>query len=218
MLDFLILGSGGHALSVLNLGRLSDSLNPKGYVSPKRSQDTAFESLAYFSNLDDALSTGVKHFANGVGVSVSLDRRLNISTEAELAGLTEVSVFARTADVSSEVGHLRGLQVFQQSVLQINAKLEHHVVIGSGAIVEHDVLVQEGAFIGPGSILLGSASIGRCALVGAGAVVLPGVRVGDGAVIGAGSVVTRDAKPNSRYLGSPAREVIGTGGGCSTNH
>ncbi len=207
MIDFLVLGSGGHALSVLNLGRMYDSFSPLGYVSLKRSQDPAFESLAYFSTLTDALGTGIKHFANGVGVSVSLERRLSISTEAELAGLTEISLIACTADVGSEVGDLRGLQVFQQSVLQINAKLENHVVIGSGAIVEHDVLVQEGAFVGPGSILLGAASIGRCAFVGAGAVVLPGVRVGDGAVIGAGSVVTRDAKPNSKYLGSPAREV-----------
>jgi len=43
--------------------------------------------------------------------------------------------------------------------------------------------------------------------VGVNCVVLPGVTLGEGSVVGAGSVVTKDTKPWTIYVGSPAKEV-----------
>ena len=40
--------------------------------------------------------------------------------------------------------------------------------------------------------------------IGAGAVILGGVRIGTGSIVGAGSVVTRDVKPFSVVVGTPA--------------
>lgn len=44
-------------------------------------------------------------------------------------------------------------------------------------------------------------------IVGANAVILPGVVIGEGAVVGATSLVTKDCKPWTVYVGSPAREL-----------
>jgi galactoside O-acetyltransferase len=44
-------------------------------------------------------------------------------------------------------------------------------------------------------------------IVGANAVILPGVVIGEGAVVGANSLVTKDCKPWTVYVGSPAREL-----------
>lgn len=49
--------------------------------------------------------------------------------------------------------------------------------------------------------------IKKHAIVGANAVILPGVVIGDGAVIGANSLVTKDCKPWTVYVGSPAKEL-----------
>ena len=43
--------------------------------------------------------------------------------------------------------------------------------------------------------------------VGVNCVVLPGITLGEGSVVGAGSVVTKDTKPWTIYVGSPAKEV-----------
>ena len=36
---------------------------------------------------------------------------------------------------------------------------------------------------------------------------MPGVTLGEGSVVGAGSVITKDTKPWTVYVGSPAKEV-----------
>ena len=43
--------------------------------------------------------------------------------------------------------------------------------------------------------------------VGVNCVVMPGVTLGEGSVVGAGSVITKDTKPWTVYVGSPAKEV-----------
>lgn len=43
--------------------------------------------------------------------------------------------------------------------------------------------------------------------VGANATILAHVTIGEGTIVGAGSVLTKDAEPNSIYLGAPARKV-----------
>jgi galactoside O-acetyltransferase len=50
-------------------------------------------------------------------------------------------------------------------------------------------------------------SIRKHAIVGANAVILPGVVIGEGAVVGANSLVTKDCKPWTVYVGSPAKEL-----------
>ena len=52
-----------------------------------------------------------------------------------------------------------------------------------------------------------SVHIRKHAIVGANTVILPGVEIGEGAAVGAGSVITKDCKPWTIYVGSPARAV-----------
>jgi acetyltransferase-like isoleucine patch superfamily enzyme len=49
--------------------------------------------------------------------------------------------------------------------------------------------------------------IKKHAIIGANSVVLPGVTIGEGAAIGANSLVTKNCKPWTIYVGSPAREL-----------
>ncbi len=45
------------------------------------------------------------------------------------------------------------------------------------------------------------------AIIGANAIILPEVEIGQGAVVGANSLVTKDCKPWTVYIGSPAKEL-----------
>lgn len=45
------------------------------------------------------------------------------------------------------------------------------------------------------------------ASIGAGSTILPGITIGENSMIGAGSVVTKDVKPDTTVVGSPAKEL-----------
>ena len=49
--------------------------------------------------------------------------------------------------------------------------------------------------------------IGNDVWIGANATILAGVKIGDGAIIGAHALVTKDVKPYSVVVGSPARHI-----------
>jgi len=49
--------------------------------------------------------------------------------------------------------------------------------------------------------------IKKHAIVGANTVILPGVTIGEGAAVGANSLITKDCKPWTIYVGSPARAL-----------
>ncbi len=106
-------------------------------------------------------------------------------------------------DVICDVGTMIGMGVRVQS----GARLGRHVILNTGAIVEHDCVVGTFAHVAPGAILTGAVRIGEGVLVGAGAVVLPGLTLGDWAVVGAGAVVTRSVEAGATVVGNPARRV-----------
>ncbi len=59
------------------------------------------------------------------------------------------------------------------------------------------------------NVILHACTVGDGALIGMGAIILNGAHIGDGALIGAGALVTEGTKvkPESLYLGSPARFI-----------
>ncbi|MEM7376850.1 MAG: acetyltransferase [Pseudomonadota bacterium] len=112
-----------------------------------------------------------------------------------------------TAIISNSARIGEGSMVFHGAILQANALLGKHVIINTGASVDHDCKVGNFVHIGPHSTLCGLVTIEDGAYLGAAVTVLPGVRIGASAIIGAGAVVIEDVPPKSTYVGVPARRV-----------
>ncbi len=106
-------------------------------------------------------------------------------------------------DVICDVGILIGMG----ARIQAGARLGRHVIVNTGAIVEHDCVVGDFAHIAPGAVLTGGVQVGEGVMVGAGAVVLPGLTIGDWAVVGAGAVLTRSVEAGTTVVGIPAHRV-----------
>jgi acetyltransferase EpsM len=93
------------------------------------------------------------------------------------------------------------------AVLNARASIGRHVIINTGAIVEHECVIADYAHISPNATLCGNVHVGEGSQVGAGAVVIPNIRIGSGSMIGAGSVVIRDVPNNTLVFGNPARAI-----------
>lgn len=78
------------------------------------------------------------------------------------------------------------------SVVQAGCGIGDHVIINTGATVDHDCWINYFAHIAPGAHLCGNVTVGEGTLVGAGTIVTPGVQIGSWLTIPAGSVVTKD--------------------------
>jgi sugar O-acyltransferase (sialic acid O-acetyltransferase NeuD family) len=97
------------------------------------------------------------------------------------------------------------------AVVQTDAKIGRHVIVNTGAVVEHDCIIADFVHLAPRTVLGGSVQIGVAAFIGIGAIILPGVRIGEGAVVGAGAVVLKDVVAHSVVVGNPARVIFPSG-------
>jgi sugar O-acyltransferase (sialic acid O-acetyltransferase NeuD family) len=100
-----------------------------------------------------------------------------------------------------------GSVIFHGAIVQANSKIGRHVIVNTGAQIDHDCLVEDYAHIAPGAILCGTIQVGEGALIGAGATVVPGIRIGRWATVGAGAVVTQHVPDHAVVVGVPAKIV-----------
>lgn len=132
-------------------------------------------------------------------------RRLgNMITET---GLYLVNAIHPTVHLDTEVSLGKGIVLCQGVIIVAGSRIGNCVNIHTGATVDHDNKIDEGANLGPGVHTAGRVHIGRDAFVGTGAVFIPDIRVGEGAIVGAGTVVIRDVKPFDIVVGAPAHSI-----------
>lgn len=134
-------------------------------------------------------------------------RRRALGQRVLEAGLELVNAIHPTVHLDSDVVLGRGTVLCQGVIVVAGTRIGNSVNVHTGATIDHDNVIEDGANLGPGVHTAGRVHIGRDAFVGAGAVFIPDVMVGEGAVVGAGAVVIRPVEPFDRVVGVPARSI-----------
>jgi len=112
-----------------------------------------------------------------------------------------------TAVIDPSVMIGAGSVVFAGAVLQVDVRLGDHVIVNTGATVDHDGTLHDYTHLAPGVHLAGNVTVAEGAFVGVATAVIPGRRIGPWATVGAGAVVVRDLPANVTAVGTPARTI-----------
>lgn len=134
----------------------------------------------------------------------------NNATRKKLAGLAKHQ-FDNTVHPSAIVSRFAsigiGCMILHRSIVQADTVLGNHVILNTGAQVDHDGKIGDFVHVAPGAVLCGTVSVGEGTLIGSGAVVLPGIKIGKWATIAAGAVITKDVDDFAVVAGVPG-EII----------
>lgn len=153
------------------------------------------------------LTTDDKHNTKPDGESSYICGIGNNATRKRFDGKGLTKIIHPTAHIERSVRIGQGTFVGPMAMIHVAAKIGRGVIINSGAIVEHDDVVDDWAHIAPNTTLCGGVHVGEGALVGAGAVVKPNIRIGKWSVIGCGAVVIRNVPDGETWAGNPARRI-----------
>lgn len=196
-----MVGAGGHALSLAEF--CADEV--AGYLSREENPQMPGEWLGDDRSLEKLLDAGRRfHIAFIYSGLPVMDKRRGLIDRYEAANATFQTLMAPSAVVTpnSEIGV--GCAVMAGTIIN-RAKLGRHVVVNSGAIVEHDCNIGSNTFIGPGAIIGGFTSIGENCFIGLGARIGNGLKIADNVSVAMGAVVSKDLTEPGIYHGNPLR-------------
>ena len=193
----LLQGGGGHAKVVLDL-LLGEGIVVPALVDAKFTGDMF--GVPRMKEYDPT-------FERDAFVIVAIGDNAIRKRVAESTKHTFTNAIHRSAVISSSVTMGLGNMILHGAIVQAQSTIGNHVIINTGAQVDHDCVVDDYAHIAPRVVLCGNVSVGEGTLIGAGATVIPGKKIGKWATIGAGAVVVKDIPDFAVAVGHPARII-----------
>jgi len=200
--EIIILGAGGHARVVASTAIA-----------------TGYEVLEFYSNIVEEVGTTIlnipvkdqnkinssecRNAIIGIG---SNNARKKLSNEIDFNWISVIHPFSW---VHSDVPIGEGTVICAGSIVQPGAKIGSHVIINTKSSVDHDTSVGDYSHVSVAH-LAGGASIGEGVLLALHSVVLPSLHIGEWSTVGSGAVVTKNVKPHTTVVGTPAR-ILKTG-------
>jgi acetyltransferase EpsM len=100
-----------------------------------------------------------------------------------------------------------GNRVMPKAVINAETRIGKHCIVNSGAVVEHDCILEDYVHISPNAAVAGGVKIGEGSHIGIGACIIPGIIIGKWCTIGAGAVIIKDVPDGATVVGNPGREV-----------
>jgi sugar O-acyltransferase (sialic acid O-acetyltransferase NeuD family) len=206
----VLVGSGGHALSVI------DSIQSKGeyeIVGITELGDLVGETVLGYKVIgNDAMLKSV--FDNGVNHAfVTVGSIRNTSLRQKLFYMLKDKKFILPAildsssNIGSDVWFGEGVYIGKNAVVNAKSSVGDMAIINTGAIIEHGCFIDEFTHIGPGAVMCGDVKIGAHTHIGANATAIQGVNIGDNSIIGAGSIVLHDVPSKVIAYGNPCKVV-----------
>ena len=202
----IILGGGGHALSVTDAARRL-GYEVIGFIAPEASPTTQNVIPRLGKTLPPTGDLPPCLLANGVGSAGPISNRRKVHQTGLASGYRFTRLLhpaASVSDLAMQIGD--ACQVMAGAVINAGVTLEDNVLINSGAIIEHDCRIGGHSHIASGATVCGNCTVADSVHVGAGATLIQGINIGFGAVIAAGAVVTADVEPLTLVAGVPAQK------------
>jgi sugar O-acyltransferase (sialic acid O-acetyltransferase NeuD family) len=199
----VILGAGGHALSVADAAQ-SSGMEIRGLYSRESGglQGSSFEIVSDLKNVD----FGSVWFVLGVGTNHSREDFL-ASFLSDFPRARFMTVIHATAWVSPHSTIHDGAVILANGSVGPGSTVGLGALLNTGASLDHDSSLGSFGSLGPGARTGGNVHIGERTMVGMQAGIFQGVTVGSDSVIGAHSMVNQDVESNAVAWGSPARTM-----------
>jgi len=199
-----VFGAGPQGRVVLDVLRSQGSTMVHGFLEDRKELvDSEVDGVRVFDATAWLASGG--HPA-AVVIAIGNNRvRMAVGMRVSAAGYHLHTAVHASAVVAQHAVIGAGSVLCMHAGVATGCVLGANVVVNTAATVDHDSIVEDGAYLSPGVHSAGAVVIGAEAFIGAGAMLGPAVRIGREAIVGAGSVVLDDLPPRSVSFGAPAR-------------
>ena len=195
----VIIGAGGHGKVVADIA-LKNGYSDICFVDDNAVGECLGFPIIGTSACVGALDDGVTDFVIGIGSNLIRKK------VAECHDVPWATLIHPSAQIGAEVSIGNGTVVMANAVINVSAKVGLHCIINTGAIVEHDNVIEDYVHLSPGAVLGGTVRIGELTHVAIRATVRNNINICRECTIGAGAVVVKQIVKRGTYIGVPAQK------------
>ena len=200
----LLIGGGGHCRACVDVLEQEGRFQIAGVV--ERNEGPREAVLGYpILGTDEDLIQLRKNYEFAlvtVGQIKSATPRKRIYAQLISLGFQLPVVVSPKSYVSHHVKLGSGTIVMHDVLVNVGAHVGENCILNSKSLIEHDAVIGDHCHISTGSILNGEAQIDHESFIGSGAVVREGVRIEARSLVAGGARVMRDLPENSNYKNS----------------
>lgn len=199
----VIIGAGGHAKVIADIIEKSGDEIVGFLDDNKEIGTTIINEYKVIGDLNNRFTMTVTkenlEFIIAIGDN---KKREEISHSPNLKFYTAIHP---SAQIGLDVEIQEGTVIMANACINSSAKIGKHCIINTGAIIEHDNIIEDFVHISPNVALGGTVKIGESTHVGIGSIVKNNITICKNCTIGAGAVVVKNIIEEGTYVGVPAR-------------
>ena len=203
----VIIGAGGHAKVIADIIKKSgDSIY--GFLDDNISIGTIVlkrENIKVIGKIEDSKKINSTNndikFIIGIGNN---EIRKKIVNSWDLDYYTAIHP---SSQIGIDVVIEEGTVVMANACINSSTRVGKHCIINTGAIVEHDNVLENYVHVSPNATLCGTVEVGLLSHIGAGAVVRNNIQICNNCIIGCGGTVVKNIREPGVYIGNPVKKV-----------
>lgn len=204
----VVIGSGGHASSVIDILMCSGEREIHGIVTIDLKTTETYQGFPVLGDdsILDSLITQKYSFVIAIGQIGSSSPRYKIYSQLIAADAELPTIVSPNAYISRNASLGRGNVVFHRVVINANAYIADNCILNSCCLIEHDAIIGYNTHISTGVIVNGGVNIGNDCFIGSSSVIANNITICNSVILGAGSVVVKDINEPGVYFGNPAKK------------
>jgi len=202
--SLVIIGAGGHAVSVANVA-LSMGYKIECFVDGDKG-GLDLLGIRIISDLGKLKNINELSFAIAIGDNSARERVYNEMIAAK-PSLHFPALVHASAVISFFSDIECGALIMPLSIIGPNSKIGKFCIINTRASLDHDCLMLDYSSLAPAVVTGGNVTIGKRSAVSIGASIKHGLQVGDDTIVGAHSYLNRDLPNKCVAYGVPAKLV-----------
>jgi sugar O-acyltransferase (sialic acid O-acetyltransferase NeuD family) len=198
----VIVGASGHGKVIADIVIKSGD-NITGFLDDADELPEEILGIPVLGKVDDYVLYSDCEFIIGIGNASIREKIANRLQDVVWYTAIHPTAVISTLDVSIGCGSV----VMANAVINTSAKIGNHCIVNTGAIVEHDNVLDDYVHISPNASLAGTVRIGKYSHIGIGACVRNNLSITSHCIVGAGATVVNDLSVPGIYVGVPARRL-----------
>lgn len=197
----VIIGASGHGKVIADI-IINSGDEVVGFLDDGIEKGTYVAGIEVLGKTEDYKEFYDCEFVIAVG---NQQNRKRIAETLHVKWYTAIHPRATISKLDVSIGE--GTVIMANAVVNPSAKIGRHCIINTGAIVEHDNVLEDYVHISPNATLSGTVKIGELTHIGVGAAVMNNISICSDCIVGAGAVVVKDITESGTYVGVPARMI-----------